>query len=436
LTLKLDPNGNILWSKLYSPQNFSQGTGYDILTDNNSNVFAAGYIKAANGFNDLLILKYSSSGNLIAAQNYNGPSGNNDEAFSICLDSDGNLLVLGITKQSGQDDLVLIKYNNNLQVVASNIFNSSSTGDDKAVKVISVNNSAYICSSVHSASSGYDYSVMKQASFSGGGWLRSFNGSGNNQDLAYDMFVKNGLIYVTGSSRNADTLGSEDIAAICIDTSGNTSWQKIYDGAGHGTDFGNSVCADGDDNCYIGGASDRGGIKVTYKVLKYDRLGNLKWFADYSVASFPEDFISSIVIDQGNNVYVTGISFDTLSDYDIATIKYSQPIGIKQISTELPDAFYLSQNYPNPFNPVTKIRFDLPNVETTRRVVSTKLTVYDILGREVETLLNEELSPGAYEVEWDGSDYPSGVYFYRLWVSTPSGESGTFADAKKMILVK
>ena len=90
--------------------------------------------------------------------------------------------------------------------------------------------------------------------------------------------------------------------------------------------------------------------------------------------------------------------------------------------------FTLSQNYPNPFNPSTTIKFTIPFVETTRRVVSTKLVIYDILGQKIKTLLNKKLSPGSYEVEFDGSNLPSGVYFYKL-------QYGGWSIAKKMVLL-
>ncbi|MFC2093100.1 T9SS type A sorting domain-containing protein [Bacteroidota bacterium] len=99
------------------------------------------------------------------------------------------------------------------------------------------------------------------------------------------------------------------------------------------------------------------------------------------------------------------------------------PIGINTISTEVPTLFSLSQNYPNPFNPTTYIRFDLPKSSSVR------LFVFDALGREVSTLINEKLAPGIYEVDWNGSDYPSGVYYYKLMTDN-------FSETKKMILVK
>jgi hypothetical protein len=105
-------------------------------------------------------------------------------------------------------------------------------------------------------------------------------------------------------------------------------------------------------------------------------------------------------------------------------------------------SFNLEQNYPNPFNPTTKIKFTIPSVETTRRVVFTSLKVYDVLGKEVATLVNEELSPGEYEVEFsdhsdEGRNLPSGVYFYQLNVGGPETSSGQrMIQTKKMVLMK
>jgi hypothetical protein len=119
-----------------------------------------------------------------------------------------------------------------------------------------------------------------------------------------------------------------------------------------------------------------------------------------------------------------------LNNYIFAATDYSEYIrglsefiGIKQISEQVPGHFSLSQNYPNPFNPSTKIRFDIPKQALTR------ITVFDILGREVKTLVNEELNAGKYEVDFNASAYSSGLYFYRI-------EAGDYVEVKKMVLVK
>jgi hypothetical protein len=117
---------------------------------------------------------------------------------------------------------------------------------------------------------------------------------------------------------------------------------------------------------------------------------------------------------------------------DSYTIPYL-PIGVVRIGENIPLAFGLSQNYPNPFNPSAKIRFSIPfDAEPHSKVF---LHIYDTLGGEIEILVNEELKPGIYEVSWNGSNYPSGVYFYQLTVSSQQ-LTELYRETKKMVLVK
>ncbi|HSW55802.1 MAG TPA: T9SS type A sorting domain-containing protein, partial [Ignavibacteriaceae bacterium] len=123
-------------------------------------------------------------------------------------------------------------------------------------------------------------------------------------------------------------------------------------------------------------------------------------------------------------------------DFD-GTYTYSNEIEIAVDFT--PKEFVLYQNYPNPFNPSTKIKYSIPNVETHRdaSLQMVTLKVYDILGNEVATLVNEEKQPGVYEVEFNSQfshsgavrNLSSGVYFYQL-------KAGSFVQTKKMILTK
>jgi hypothetical protein len=101
-------------------------------------------------------------------------------------------------------------------------------------------------------------------------------------------------------------------------------------------------------------------------------------------------------------------------------------IGINQVSYIVPVDFSLEQNYPNPFNPYTRIKFGIRN---SGSYTKTDLRIYNIQGREVVVLVNGDLMPGTYEVEFDGSNFPSGVYYYRLTVPG-------FSETRKMALVK
>lgn len=102
---------------------------------------------------------------------------------------------------------------------------------------------------------------------------------------------------------------------------------------------------------------------------------------------------------------------------------YVVTVGISGNTNEIPKSFALFNNYPNPFNPVTRIKFDIP------RDVKAKLVIYDILGREVYRMIDGELKAGSYSLNFDASNLPSGVYFYKL-------TADQFTDTKKMLLLK
>jgi len=114
-------------------------------------------------------------------------------------------------------------------------------------------------------------------------------------------------------------------------------------------------------------------------------------------------------------------------DFD-GSFEYSNEI---EVEIGVPDEFALYQNYPNPFNPSTKIRYSVSFAETHRHVSQQNvlLKIYDVLGKEIATLVNEEKPPGEYEVEFDGKELASGIYFYRL-------KAGSNVISKKMIILK
>jgi hypothetical protein len=98
-------------------------------------------------------------------------------------------------------------------------------------------------------------------------------------------------------------------------------------------------------------------------------------------------------------------------------------LGVQEIETAVPNEFTLYQNYPNPFNPNTIISYGIPSNSHV------SLTVYDILGRQVAVLVNEVQVPGTYKVNFNASNYASGVYFYRI-------VAGSHTAVQKMMLIK
>jgi subtilisin family serine protease len=121
------------------------------------------------------------------------------------------------------------------------------------------------------------------------------------------------------------------------------------------------------------------------------------------------------------------IKFTAISAYgndlyldSVCVVNYT---GTHPIIAQLPKIFSLAQNYPNPFNPTTKIQYSIPKAGTV------KLVVYDLLGRQVTTLVNERKQAGVYSASFDGTNLASGIYFYRI-------EAGDFTAVKKMVLIK
>jgi parallel beta-helix repeat protein len=125
--------------------------------------------------------------------------------------------------------------------------------------------------------------------------------------------------------------------------------------------------------------------------------------------------------DNSPSIDKEGVARPQGSNWDLGAYEYSSSSSVQ--SDDIVKDFQLYQNYPNPFNPVTSIKYTIG----IRQFISLK--VYDILGNEIATFVNEEKSAGEYEVEFNASNLPSGIYFYQLKV-------GNFIDTKKMILLK
>ncbi len=176
------------------------------------------------------------------------------------------------------------------------------------------------------------------------------------------------------------------------------------------------------------------GLPFKSKTIIYAKQGNLyRSFSvsnnneAYGIAALPPgnyDIIvnrvgytsasANVTLSAGNNFTINNLVF-TLNPLD--------RVGIQNIGTKVSKNFVLHQNYPNPFNPETKIRFE---VVASKNV---NITIFDVLGKEVATLVNKKLAPGIYEVSFDASKLSSGIYFYKLI-------SDDFVDTKKMMLIR
>jgi hypothetical protein len=151
-------------------------------------------------------------------------------------------------------------------------------------------------------------------------------------------------------------------------------------------------------------------------VILHTTTGGQNWYLQPSPLG--DVTLTGVYFIDANTGYISGGEGSILK-----TTSGGDPIGITPISGNVPGQYELYQNYPNPFNPTTVISYQL----AVNSYV--KLKIHDVLGREVAMLVNQDLKAGTYEVTWDASGYPGGVYYYRLLANE-------FAETKKMVLVK
>ena len=194
-------------------------------------------------------------------------------------------------------------------------------------------------------------------------------------------------------------------------TNGGVTWTVVFSFNGLlPSNETNIVWMSGTSNVYAQNSGSDGIFRSTDNGSTWHNINNVNSF-----------YLLGAVKLNASTIYLSGKHEPSDSVYKM--IDTSRIFGIENIGTSLPNKYHLSQNYPNPFNPVTKIEFTIPKKSYVR------LDIYDILGKEKEALVNQELNPSEYEITFDGSNYASGVYFYRI-------EAGKFVQSKKMVIVR
>ena len=378
--LKTDKNGNLQWSKTYG--DFLQDFGNCVKqTNDNGYIITGGYQPAGNNFPFLWLIKTDSNGDSLWSRTYGGNS--RDAGTSVVQSDDDGFVIAGYTYSfgAGGKDAWVIKTNANGDSLWSKTFGNS--GEDE------------------------------------------FNSIQKTMD---EGFIITGRIVPQGSS-------IADVLLVKINSDGDTLWTKTFGGTN--LDIGLSVYPTMDRGFIVCGKTYSTGHGSTdLYIIKTDENGSEMWTK--TIGSYGDDEACSIQQTTDGGFILAGIYVPQGTIYsDIILVKISPEVTDVNEQNNLFKDFKLFQNYPNPFNPSTKIRFTIPNVTlsgalpTGRQVEGSRvqLKIYDILGNEVATLVDEYKTAGSYEVNFNTSSLSSGVYLFTL-------RSGSFVQTKKMILVR
>ena len=451
--VKYDANGIIQWG-VNAGGTATGEEGKAIACDADGNIYITGmFVDTAafgnvtlygNGKSDIFIAKYNPQGQIVWAKSAGGP--NADIGYGISVDANGNLYVGGSFDSLANFNGTTV-YAKGDTLTDAFVALYDTDGNFKWIKTFGGTNSDN-CSKVMTDAEGncYAFGNFKCTDFDGAkfGNVTLFPTS-----LGYDdvYFLK---LSPTSEMLWIKQAGGDDIDRISDATINNkgkilvSGYYKNYTKLG--TD---SLKSSGNEDIFL---SVIGNNTVPVELAAFSgKYQNAKIFLTWTTAteknnngfdierSKDKKVFSKIGFVKGQGTTTQKNDYSYLDDNLIAekyyyrlkqinldgTFTYSDII---EVNTQLPEKFELTQNYPNPFNPETNITFTLP---MDSKVV---LSVYNVLGELVETMINEELSAGKHLVVFDASKYVSGVFFYRLNASQTDGI--TRSSIKKMIVTK
>src|SRR3990172_545682 len=474
VTIKYNPSGDLLWSARYNGPGNSLDRASSVAIDDSGDVIVTGFSWDSVNSVDYATVCYTSIGTQRCVARYDGSGHSYDFATDMALDPAGNIYVTGFSRDSSSPlyDFVTFKYDRWGIVQWISRYDGIGHATDHAWSIgLDSAGNVYVAGQSNSGHS-FDYATVKYNSMGAEQWVTRYNGPENSEDHAWALAVDvSGNSYVTGGSGESPNY---DMLTVKYNSAGVQQWTARYDGPMNWDDYGQAVKCDRSGNVYVTGYSvgvgpraefatikyDRDGTQswltrfhapgsthdvpvdmvvddasslclvgysdsgdnVNYSIVKYDSAGYQAWMASYDGQLSGSDSPTAITLDMDGNVFVTGSSM-MVGGPHITTLKYLQLLTTVESVPTLPAEFDLGNNYPNPFNSSTRISYSIPG--TTH----VSMTVYDLTGRLVSMLTEGVHYPGIYSVEFDGSSLGTGTYIVKL-----SGNRRT--EVRLMLLVR
>ncbi len=432
-------------------------------------IIAAGYtsIGGAGSQRNFALVRYNTDGSRDSTFGANGIvmtaiGKSDDEIFSAALQADGKIIAAGYSYTSIS--------NQNVFVIAAARYNSNGTLDNTFGANGTLTEALEISGTLQKYTEAKSVAVQSDSSIVLGGYtgdgsqnyfaLLRFTPNGNldnsfgsngisltsvggvNDDINSIAIQKDGKIIAGGYSEVvSQTTDEYDFALVRYNTDGSVDKTFGSNGAavnsiGHKSDEINSVAIQSDGKIVAAGFSEGNAYEYLFALARYNSNGSLdNSFGTNGITTSVigaygnsgDDKAQSVAIQSDGKIVASGSSlYDNFYNlYASAVARYTGSVttGVNLTGAETPQSFRLYQNYPNPFNPTTVISYQISAVSHVT------LKVYNILGKEVSTLVNKIEPAGKYEVQFSGSNLPSGIYFYSI-------EAGNLREVKKMILIK
>ncbi|HWP83223.1 MAG TPA: T9SS type A sorting domain-containing protein [Bacteroidota bacterium] len=474
---KLNSSGTVEWVRTSgtAQTSFAYGVALDVA----GNVYVAGGFIGTAAFGnivhttptaDVFVAKLDGSGNYLWVQRSVSSAGSSAAAYDVTLNSTGQILIAGYFLGAPTIGSTTLSHPSNGQGLfvatidelgswrwvagaegTSELWAKSVTADDSGNVYVTghFKNTAQFSSANLTSNGDHDIFVAKLNS--SGQWVWAQKGGGKGLDRGISITAdRQNNVYVAGTVADTATFGNHTLPTSPFTA---ITFLTKYDSRGivqsvvrvpgiPGSEIGNIVTTDENNNVYLSGTLNfgtasfgstvwQGTDAVGIFVAKMNSSGSYEWaqkcgaFGNLNFSlGRGADGAMYILGSFSGTTSVGNRTLTSLGSYDFFVAKFGGPISsVKHIDGLVPSSIQLSQNYPNPFNPSTTIAFDIPSAGAV------SLTVFDLLGRQVTTLVNDHLQPGQYQTTWNATGMPSGVYLYRL-------QAGGFVQTRKLILQK
>jgi len=413
--VKTNQQGDTLWTRTFGGA--YQDFGSEVQQTADGGYIIIGATKSFNnGTDDLYLIKTDDNGDTLWTKVYGGYWG--DSGRSIKQDNEGNYIATGYTMSfdPGNADVWVLKFNEFGDTLWTRRVGGSQVDNGASIKQ-SKNEGYIITGYTQSFGSNHDVYLIRLDSSGDTIWTNHYGGQG--VDFGDDVLELDDDGFIIAGYTTSYGMGGYDCYLVWVDLNGDTLWTKHYGRELDDKAYAIELFEDG--FVLAGYTKNTGSTENDALIIKTDFNGDTVWTK--TIGGQYNDWGFGMDKTNDNGLILTG-EFDKYGDgkHDVWLIRLDKLISGLEEETFFTN-YFLNQNYPNPFNPTTTITYQIPELSFVT------LKVYDVLGSEIATLINEERPAGKYEVEFTAKNLPSGIYFYRF-------QTSSFRETKKMVLLK
>lgn len=421
--IKTDEDGDTLWTRTYDKSTWDEGWVVRQTADNGYAIVGQTGLYGTSS-RDLYIIKTDEYGDTLWTRTYGGTGW--DEGRAMQQTSDGGYIIAGQSDSYGTGsydfDVYVIKTDENGDSLWMRIYGLE--GWDEGRGVCQTPDGGFVIAGWTMSFGPAAVWLLKTDANGDTLWTRTYGGEDWSDGRSVQLTTDGGYI-IAGT--HASSASGADVFLIKTDVNGDTLWTGIYGGSSD--EYGNYVQQTNDGGFIVAGyVLSPGPTGFDFYIVRTDASGNELWSLTYGGQESDFGYWVEQTLDNGYIVVGQTGSFGAGND-DAWLLKIAPEPGIEETEDDVSTAgFALSQNFPNPFKTETAISYQLsrPNAVT--------ITIYNVSGQHIKTLVNEHRNAGSYTVHWDGRsqdnrEVSNGVYFCRL-------KAGEYTSVHKIVLAR